>query len=42
MNEYYELVSAVIYSSSDHAEDVYTGMCDLYVMLTELEKEAAK
>ena len=41
MNEYYELVSAVIYSASDHAEDVYTGMCDLYVMLPELEKEAA-
>ena len=41
MNEYYELVSAVIYSASDHAEDVYTGMCDLYVMLPELEKEVA-
>ena len=41
MNEYYELVSAVIYSASDHAEDVYTGMCDLYVMLPELEKGAA-
>lgn len=41
MNEYFELVSAVIYSASDHAEDVYTGLCDLYVMLPNFEKEAA-
>ena len=40
MNEYYELVSAVIYSASDHAEDVYTGICDIYVMLPNFEKEA--
>ena len=41
MNEYYELVSAVIYSASDHAEDVYTGLCGLYVMLPNFEKEVA-
>ena len=41
MNEYYELVSAVIYSASDHAEDVSTGLCDLYVMLPNFAKEPA-
>ena len=41
MNKYYELVYAVIYSASDHAEYVYTGICDLYVMLQNFEKETA-
>ena len=38
----YQLVAAVIYAAIELSEEVYQGLCDLDVMLMEIEKGTAR